>query len=70
MKATEQQYEECITIYQMDGASGVYRYADSHGIDSWSNCYACETDTPDMEDGSCLVCGIFKTDELVLDIYA
>jgi hypothetical protein len=70
MKATEEQYEECVTIYQHDGASGVYRFAESNGIDEWSECYACETDTPDMDDGSCLVCGTFKTNELVLDIFA
>jgi hypothetical protein len=70
MKATEEQYEECVAIYEREGSSGVYRYAESNGITDFSNCYVCETDTPDMDDCSCLICGTFKKEELVLDIYA
>ena len=60
MKATQQQYEECVKIYEDHGAPGVYAYANEISITDWSECHGCETETPDCDDGTCLVCGLVK----------
>jgi len=64
MKATDKQYEKAVKLYEDGGATAVYDYAKDIGIDEWSICFACETDTPDCKDGSCLVCGSVKTKQL------
>lgn len=60
MKATQQQYQECVGIYSDDGQYAVYNYAREKGIDEWSHCNPCEDATPDCEDFCCLVCGTYK----------
>jgi hypothetical protein len=60
MKATSKQYKKAEKIYEKGGASEVYDYAEEIGIDEWSTCFACETDTPDCKDDTCLVCGSAK----------
>ena len=60
MKANQLQYEECVKIYEKEGASGVYHFAKENLITDWSECYSCETETPDCDDGACLVCGCDK----------
>lgn len=62
MKATDKQYEKAVKLYEDGGASAVYEYAKEIGIDEWSTCEPCETDTPDCEDNICLVCGSVKED--------
>lgn len=60
MKATQEQYNQCIDLYNTGGPSLIYDYAVRNGIDSWSLCDACDTDTPDTHDSCCLVCGSKK----------
>lgn len=60
MRATQEQYEECVTKYSELGQQAVYEYARVAGIDEWSKCIPCEDKTPDCEDFCCLVCGTFK----------
>jgi hypothetical protein len=60
MKATQLQYEESVAIYEKDGQYAVYDYAHKIGINEWSYCKACEDDTPDCNDNSCLVCWSLK----------
>jgi hypothetical protein len=72
MKATQEQYQEAVTIYEKHGQSGVYAYADKIGvgIDEWSYCAPCETLTPDCHDDSCLVCGSSKSSGVTREEYA
>jgi len=60
MKATQQQYDEAVTIYEKHGQSGVYDYAHKLGVDEWSECVPCDAITPDCRDGACFVCGCAK----------
>jgi DUF971 family protein len=60
MKATQLQYTEAVTIYEKSGQYAVYDYAHKIGINEWSYCKACEDETPDCNDKSCLVCGSTK----------
>jgi hypothetical protein len=60
MRATQQQYQECVSIYSDDGRSAVYAYAKKKGIDKWSYCNQCEDYTPDCENFCCLVCETYK----------
>jgi hypothetical protein len=60
MRATQEQYEKCVTIYSDKGQQAVYKYAKENAIDEWSKCIPCEDKTPDCEDFCCLVCGTFK----------
>ena len=60
MKATKEQYDKAVTIYENEGASAVFRYAEKIGVDSHSFCRDCEEHTPDCHDDSCLVCGLLK----------
>ena len=60
MKATKEQYDKAVTIYENEGASAVFRYAEDIGVDSHSFCRDCEEHTPDCHDDSCLVCGTHK----------
>lgn len=60
MKATQEDYNKAVTIYESEGASAVFAFATDIGIDSYSYCRDCEEDTPDCYDDSCLVCGIYK----------
>jgi hypothetical protein len=64
MKATDKQYKKAEKLYEKSGASAVYEYAEKIGIDEWSTCKPCETDTPDCKDDSCLVCGSVKEKNL------
>jgi hypothetical protein len=57
MKATQHQEQEAIEIYKKSGQYGVYKYANSKGINEWSHCSPCEDETPDTWDSCCLVCG-------------
>lgn len=61
MKATQQQYDEAVKVYETDGQSGVFNYAHKIGVDEWSYCSPCESLTPDCHDFSCLVCGTPKS---------
>ncbi len=63
MKATQEQYDECVVLYEQGGATAVYMYADDKGIDDWSLCSPCDIETPDTDDGCCLVCGSLKSFE-------
>ena len=60
MKATQQQYDEALTIYEKGGQYSVYNYAYKIGVNEWSYCEPCEDKTPDCHDKSCLVCGSLK----------
>jgi hypothetical protein len=60
VKATQKQYDECVELYDKRGPNAVYEYAERHGIDEWSYCEPCESNTPDTEDECCLVCGSYK----------
>ena len=60
MKATQQNYNTAVKVYETSGQSGVYDYAHKLGVDEWSYCSPCETETPDCHDKSCLVCGSQK----------
>ena len=60
MKANQEQYEESVLVYNKGGQYAVYDYAKDEGITSWTLCESCEDDTPDCEDGCCLVCGSTK----------
>jgi len=62
MKATQEQYNECVEIYNKKSCSGVYEYAEKNGITSWSLCELCDTETPDTYDDCCLCCGSKKGD--------
>ena len=57
MKATQQQYEEAVKLYEEGGVTDVYAYAEKLGIDEWSECVHCDAVTPDCHDGACFVCG-------------
>lgn len=57
MKATQQQYEEAVKLYEEGGVTDVYAYAEKLGIDEWSECVLCDAITPDCHDGACFVCG-------------
>jgi hypothetical protein len=61
MKATQQQYDKAVKVYETNGQTGVYEYANKLGIDEWSYCSPCESLTPDCHDDSCLVCGTQKS---------
>jgi hypothetical protein len=61
MKATSEQYQRAVQIYESAGQFAIYAYAEEEGIDSWSWCQPCEDSTPDCHDGACLVCGSKKT---------
>lgn len=62
MKATAQQYNECVDIYENSRTpvSDIFDFAVHNNIDEYSLCSACEAETPDVCDGSCLVCGSSK----------
>jgi hypothetical protein len=60
MKATQEQYEQAIKVYDKSGVSGVHKYAQEIGVDSYSYCRDCEEHTPDCHDDCCLVCGTHK----------
>ena len=64
MKATKKQYAVACKIYERSrhGQSAVLAYAEREGITSHSFCEPCESDTPDCEDGACLVCGSQKAE--------
>lgn len=64
MKATNKQYEKAVKLYSDGGASDVYDYANKLGINEWSICVLCDVQTPDCEDGACLVCGSNKEENL------
>lgn len=57
MKATQQQYEEAVRLYEEGSCGDVYAYAEKLGIDEWSECVLCDAITPDCHDGACFVCG-------------
>ena len=57
MKATQQQYEEAVKLYDEGSTGDVYAYAEKLGIDEWSECVLCDAITPDCHDGACFVCG-------------
>jgi hypothetical protein len=70
MKATQEQYQEAVTIYEKHGKSGVYAYADKIGVDEYSYCAPCESLTPNCHDDSCLVCGTQKSSNVTSEEYA
>jgi hypothetical protein len=61
MKATIKQQKRAVRLYEKTGPSAVYDYANELGIDEWSECSQCEAETPDVKNGSCLLCGHPKT---------
>lgn len=71
MKATQEQYEQAIKVYDKDGVRGVHKYAQEIGIDSYSYCRDCEEHTPDCHDDCCLVCGTHKPSarQIVLSLF-
>ncbi len=56
MKDSNRIYEEAYRLYTNVGASAVYDYANKLGLD-YRYCSPCETDTPVIEQTTCLVCG-------------
>lgn len=62
MKATEQQYNKCVKIYENSRTpiQDIFDFALINKIDEYSFCNACEAETPDVFDNSCLVCGSSK----------
>jgi len=70
MKATKEQYDEAVKVYETNGQSGVYEYANNNGVDEWSYCAPCKTLTPDCHDDSCLVCGTKKSSGVTSEEYA
>lgn len=60
MKATKDQYNKAVTVYEYKGANAVFAFAEELGIDSFSFCRDCAEHTPDCHDDSCLVCGVLK----------
>jgi hypothetical protein len=61
MKATQQQYETAAALYDDDGSvTDLYTYAESLGIDEWSECIQCDAITPDTHDDACFICGSSK----------
>jgi hypothetical protein len=71
MKATQEQYEQAIKVYDKDGVRGVHKYAQEIGVDSYSYCRDCEEHTPDCHDDCCLVCGTHKPSarQIVLSLF-
>lgn len=68
MKATQQQYEEAVRLYEEGSCGDVYDYANKLGIDEWSECVLCDAVTPDCHDGACFVCGSPKKKQRVFEI--
>lgn len=64
-KATQEEYETAVGIYQDRGQYAVFEYANSIGISDefMTRCAACECATPSTEDEACLVCGSSKVAE-------
>jgi hypothetical protein len=60
MKANQEQYNECVELYNKIGPSAIYEYAEKNGITSSSFCELCDVDTPDTDDDCCLCCGSQK----------
>ncbi len=60
VKATISQYNEAYKIYEKEGITAVYDFANANGISSWSHCDSCDAETPDCITNSCLVCGSIK----------
>ena len=57
MKATQEQYEQGIVVYEQLGQAATEAFADALGIDEYAWCEACECHTPLCDDGACFVCG-------------
>ena len=57
MRATQEQYEIAVEIYNTKGVDAVYQYADQIGLDEYENCVDCENTVPVCEDGYCFICG-------------
>lgn len=65
MKANQQEYDIALAIYERskEPVASVLEYANKLGIDEWSECNACDINTPDCQantDTICLVCGSIK----------
>ena len=65
MKANQQQYDIALAIYEKskEPVTSVFEYAEAIGVDEWSECEDCDTNTPDCQvdkDTICLVCGSIK----------
>lgn len=57
MRATQEQYEKAVELYETEGLRAVYTFAESIGIDEFGECAECDDEVPLCEDGCCLVCG-------------
>lgn len=57
MKATQEQYDKAVEIYETSGQAGVLLFAEREGITAKANCLECESFNPICEDDTCLVCG-------------
>ena len=57
MRATQEQYQKAVEIYNSEGVGAVYKYADQIGLDEHGTCVDCEDEVPICEDGCCLICG-------------
>lgn len=62
MKATTQHYDQCVEIYKNSRTpiQDILEFASINKIDEYSFCTDCESQTPDVFDRSCLVCGSSK----------
>lgn len=67
MKATMEQYDEAVEIYQnsKEPVTSVFAFAKIIGVNEWSLCEACDLETPDADckgENICLCCGSAKGD--------
>jgi len=60
VKASQEDYEIAVQIYDKRGLTGVIDFANAKGITSFSYCDPCDYITPDTHDNACLVCGSLK----------
>ncbi len=49
-------YDKCKKLYDKDGQSAVFDYANKHDDIKWGECKPCEAVSP-VEENTCLVCG-------------
>ena len=55
----EEIYRRAVELYDETGPSAVYDFADTLGL-PYSECEPCDTDTPTIDEQTCLVCGSEK----------
>lgn len=61
-RASFEQYEAAVALYEQGGAAAVFAFAEREGITAYADCHACECVTPRCLDDTCLVCGSLNLD--------